>query len=148
MRVICCRRPTRSPTTHRPCSGTPTSSLSTRSRPGTPARTRAAALARHLQERYGLYLNGLILISCFLNGGSVMFTSGNDDPYLNYLPTYAAIANYHGKHDGRPLRDVLGEAEEYAAGEYPRLLALGSRIGAEERAAAVAKVAELTGLSQ
>ena len=49
--------------------------------------TRAAALARHLQERYGLYLNGLILISCFLNGGSVMFTSGNDDPYVSYLPT-------------------------------------------------------------
>jgi len=110
--------------------------------------TRAAALARHLQERYGMYLNGLILISCFLNGGSVMFTEGNDDPYVAYLPTYAAIANYHGKHDGRPLRDVLDEAEDYAAGEYARVLALGSRIGAEERAAAVAKVAELTGLSQ
>ena len=76
--------------------------------------TRAAALARHLQERYGMYLNGLMLISCFLNGGSVMFTAGNDDPYVNYLPTYAAIANYHGKHGDRPLREVLDEAEEYA----------------------------------
>ena len=72
--------------------------------------TRAAALARHLQERYGMYLNGLMLISCFLNGGSVMFTAGNDDPYVNYLPTYAAIAHYHGKHGDRPLREVLDEA--------------------------------------
>jgi len=110
--------------------------------------TRAAALARHLQERYGLYLNGLILISCFLNGGSVMFTPGNDDPYISYLPTYAAIANYHGKHGDRPLRDVLDEAEEYAAGEYPRVLALGSRLSAGERAAAVARIAALTGLSE
>jgi carboxypeptidase C (cathepsin A) len=110
--------------------------------------TRAAALARHLQERYGLYLNGLILISCFLNGGSVAFTSGNDDPYVNYLPTYAAIANYHGKHGDRPLREVLAEARAYAANEYPRVLALGSRLNGQERAAAVARIGALTGLSE
>ncbi|HEX2318784.1 MAG TPA: peptidase S10 [Streptosporangiaceae bacterium] len=110
--------------------------------------TRAAGLARHLQERYGLYLNGLMLISCFLNGGSVMFTPGNDDPYVSYLPTYAAIANYHGKHGDRPLREVLEEAEQYAAGDYPRVLALGSRLDAEERASAVTRIASLTGLSE
>ncbi len=110
--------------------------------------TRAAALARHLQERYGLYLNGLMLISCFLNGGSVVFTPGNDDPYVNYLPTYAAIANYHGKHGDRPLREVLDEAHEYAAAEYPRVLALGSRLAGQERAEAVARIAALTGLSE
>ncbi|MDR2983297.1 MAG: peptidase S10 [Nocardiopsaceae bacterium] len=110
--------------------------------------TRAAGLARHLQERYGLYLNGLILISCYLNGGGQMFTPGNDDAYVNYLPTYAAIANYHGKHGDRPLREVLEEAEEYAASDYPRVLALGSRLDAEERAAAVTKIASLTGLSE
>jgi carboxypeptidase C (cathepsin A) len=110
--------------------------------------TRAAGLARHLQERYGLYLNGLMLISCFLNGGSVMFTPGNDDPYVSYLPTYAAIANYHGKHGDRSLREVLEEAEQYAAGDYPRVLALGSRLDAEERASAVTRIASLTGLSE
>jgi carboxypeptidase C (cathepsin A) len=109
--------------------------------------TRAAGIARYLQERAGLYLNGLILISTFLDGGSVMFTGGNDDPYVCYLPTYAAIAHYHGKHGDRPLRDVLAEAEEYASGEYPRVLALGARATEEERAAAVAKLVSLTGLS-
>jgi carboxypeptidase C (cathepsin A) len=109
--------------------------------------TRASGIARHLQERAGLYLNGLMLISAFLDGGSIAFTPGNDYPYVTYLPTYAAIAHYHGKLGDRPLRDVLAEAEEYATGEYRRVLALGSRASANERAAAIEKVAALTGLS-
>jgi len=110
--------------------------------------TRAAGLARHLQERYGMYLNGLILISCFLDGGTTVFTSGNDDAFVHYLPTYAAIAHYHGQHGDRPLREVLDEAEDYAARDYPWALARGSRLSAAERAAHVARVAALTGLTE
>jgi carboxypeptidase C (cathepsin A) len=110
--------------------------------------TRAAGLARHLQEKYGMYLNGLILISPYLDGQSAAFGGGNDEPYLAYLPTYAAIANYHGKHGDRPLADVLAEARAYAAGEYRRVLALGSRLSTTERADAVARIARLTGLSE
>jgi carboxypeptidase C (cathepsin A) len=109
--------------------------------------TRASGIARHLQERAGLYLNGLMLISAFLDSGSVAFAPGNDEPYVSYLPTYAAIAHYHGKLGDRPLREVLAEAEEYTAGEYRRVLALGARASAEERAAAIDKIAALTGLS-
>jgi carboxypeptidase C (cathepsin A) len=109
--------------------------------------TRAAGVARYLQERAGLYLNGLILISTFLDGGSILFTPGNDDPYVNYLPTYAALAHYHGKHGDRPLSEVLEEAQEYAAAEYPRVLGLGARATAQEREAAIATIASLTGLS-
>ncbi|HYK33081.1 MAG TPA: peptidase S10 [Streptosporangiaceae bacterium] len=109
--------------------------------------TRASGIARYLQERAGLYLNGLMLISAFLDSGSVAFAPGNDDPYVSYLPTYAAIAHYHGKLGDRPLREVLAEAEEYAAGEYRRVLALGARASADERAAAIEKIAALTGLS-
>jgi len=109
--------------------------------------TRAAALAEHLQQRYGMYLNGLILISAFLNGGSTSFAPGNDGAYVYYLPTYAAIANYHGKHGDRPLGEVLAEAEEFAAGEYPRALALGSLLGYDDRMAVIGTLARLTGLS-
>jgi carboxypeptidase C (cathepsin A) len=109
--------------------------------------TRAAGLARYLQERYGLYLNGLMLVSAVLDFGTAEFNGGNDDPYVMYLPTYAAVAHYHGKHGDRPLSDVLAEAEAYAAGDYPRALARGSRLTADERAAAAARLAELTGLS-
>jgi carboxypeptidase C (cathepsin A) len=108
---------------------------------------RAAGLARHLQERYGMYLNGLILISSCLDFGTLEFTGGNDDPYVMYLPTYAAIAHYHGKHGDRPLREVLAEAQAYAGRDYLWVLAQGARLTAEDRAAAVARLAALTGLS-
>ncbi|MGO9161796.1 MAG: S10 family peptidase [Streptosporangiaceae bacterium] len=109
---------------------------------------RAAGLARHLQERYGLYLNGVVLISACLDFGSIEFSPGNDDPYVLYLPTYAAIAHYHGLHGDRPLADVLAEAQDYAARDYRLALARGSRLAPAGRAAAAARVAALTGLSQ
>jgi carboxypeptidase C (cathepsin A) len=109
--------------------------------------TRAAGLSRHLQERYGMYLNGVILISTYLDSGSASFDGGNDEAYVLYLPTYAAIAHYHGKHGARPLREVLDEAEAYAERDYRWALARGSRLTAEERAAAVARIAALTGLA-
>ncbi len=109
--------------------------------------TRAAGLARYLQERYGLYLNGLMLVSSVLDFQTGYFGGGNDSVYPLFLPTYAAVAHYHGKLGDRPLRDVLADAESYAANEYPRLLERGARLTDEERAAAAERLAELTGLS-
>jgi carboxypeptidase C (cathepsin A) len=110
--------------------------------------TRAGGLALHLQSRYGLYLNGLILISTALDFGVLSFVEGNDLPYAMFLPTYAAIAHYHGLHGDRPLGEVLAEAEDFAAREYPTALARGSRMSTTERAEAVARIAALTGLSE
>ncbi|GGM68562.1 peptidase S10 [Longimycelium tulufanense] len=109
---------------------------------------RAAALADHLQSRYGMYLNGLVLISAVLDMGTIRFTPGNDLPYALFLPTYAAIAHYHGRHGSRPLGEVVAEAVEYAERDYPWALARGARLSAEERAEAVRRVAALAGLSE
>ncbi|MFI7463893.1 S10 family peptidase [Nonomuraea sp. NPDC049646] len=109
---------------------------------------RAAGLADHLQSRYGMYLNGVMLISSVLDYATVEFNEGNDVAYALYLPTYAAIAHYHGLHGDRPLADVLREAEEYASRDYPWALARGNRLTGDERAAAVSKVAALSGLSE
>ncbi|MGI6872688.1 S10 family peptidase [Amycolatopsis sp. 3B14] len=109
---------------------------------------RAAALAGHLQERHGFYLNGLMLISSVLDFGTIRFTEGNDQPYPLFVPTYAAIAHYHGKHGKRKLADVLAEAEEFAARELPWALQRGARLTPEEKAAAVRKLATLTGLDE
>jgi carboxypeptidase C (cathepsin A) len=109
--------------------------------------TRAAGLARYLQERYGMYLNGLMLVSAILDFETGDFTGGNDAVYPLFLPTYAAVAHYHGKHGDRPLREVLADAESYAEHDYPRVLARGARLTDEERAAAAARLAEITGLS-
>ncbi|MFD6071975.1 MULTISPECIES: S10 family peptidase [Amycolatopsis] len=109
---------------------------------------RAAGLASHLQERHGMYLNGLLLISSVLDMGTLRFTEGNDLPYSLYVPTYAAIAHYHGLHGDRPLDDVLADAEDFAAKELPWALARGARLSTQDRAEAVATLASLTGLSE
>ncbi|WP_053202052.1 S10 family peptidase [Jiangella muralis] len=109
--------------------------------------TRAAALAQHLQGS-GMYLNGLMLISCVLNFGAHDFTEGNDTAYARFLPFYAATAHYHGRHAGRELRDVVAEAEEYAGRDYLYVLARGSRLSDQERADAVATLARITGVGE
>jgi carboxypeptidase C (cathepsin A) len=109
---------------------------------------RAAALAAHLQERHGLYLNGIMLISSVLDLGSIDFTEGNDQPYSLYVPTYAAIAHYHGFHGDRPLDDVLADAEDFAARDLPWALSRGARLSTADRAEAVATLASLTGLTE
>jgi carboxypeptidase C (cathepsin A) len=109
---------------------------------------RAAGLAAHLQERHGLYLNGLLLISSVLDLGTLRFTEGNDLPYSLYVPTYAAIAHYHGLHGERPLDDVLADAEDFAAKDLPWALSRGARLSTQDRADAVATLASLTGLTE
>ena len=108
---------------------------------------RAAGLAEYLQNRYRLYLNGLMLISPVLDLGTLEFSDHNDLPYALHLPTYAAIAHYHGLHGDRPLREVLDEAERYAARDYPWALSRGARLSTAERDEAVSTVARLAGLS-
>jgi carboxypeptidase C (cathepsin A) len=108
---------------------------------------RAAALADHLQDRYGMYLNGVMLISSVLDLGSIGLHDADDRAHVNFLPTYAAVAHYHGRHPGRTLAEVLAEAEEYAARDYPWVLARGARLSSEDVDRAARKVARLTGLS-
>jgi carboxypeptidase C (cathepsin A) len=108
--------------------------------------TRAAALAGYLSARHGLAMNGVILISAILDFGSVYFSDGNDAPYVNFLPTYAAIAHYHGKHDGKSLHDVVEEAELFAEGDYAFALSRGSRLSEAERREMAERVGALIGL--
>jgi len=110
--------------------------------------TRASALADHLQRRYGLFPNGVALISSVIDFGTIRFTEGNDEPTALYLPTYAALAHYHGKHGDRSLADVRAQAEDLASRDYLWGLARGARLTPEERADLVRRVAAVTGLSE
>src|SRR6476661_405706 len=107
---------------------------------------RAAALADHLQSRYGMYLNGIMLISSVLDLGSIGLHEPDDRAHVNFLPTYAAVAHYHGKHGRRSLRSVLAEAEAYAERDYPWVLSRGNRLTAAQRQEAAETIARLTGL--
>ncbi|MFN8496031.1 MAG: hypothetical protein U0350_51040 [Caldilineaceae bacterium] len=112
--------------------------------------TRAAGLSSYLQERHGMYLNGIMLVSSILNFQTVLFTTGNDLPYILYLPTYAATAFYHGKLAGEDqgnLRALLTEVENFALGEYTLALMQGDKLSAETRTPIVQKLARYTGLS-
>lgn len=112
--------------------------------------TRAAGLSSYLQERHGMYLNGLMLVSAILNFQTALFTTGNDLPYILHLPTYTATAFYHGKLAGEDqgnLRALLTEVENFALGEYTLALMQGDKLPAETRAQIVQKLARYTGLS-
>ena len=111
--------------------------------------TRAAGLVRHLQERHGMYFNGVVLVSSILQFQTARFDVGNDLPYLLFLPTYAATAWYHGALEGFPeLRPLLDEVEAFALGEYATALLAGNRLGADEREAIAQRLARYTGLSR
>jgi carboxypeptidase C (cathepsin A) len=109
---------------------------------------RAVAVAERLQDKHALLLNGIVLVSSVLDFGSQDFEQHRwDESCLNFLPTYAAIAHYHGKVKGR-LAKVRQEAEAFAAGPYRTALAAGRRLPAKERAVVVRTLARLTGLSE
>jgi carboxypeptidase C (cathepsin A) len=112
--------------------------------------TRAAGLAGHLQDRHGMYLNGIVLISSILNFQTARFDEGNDLPYPLFLPTYAATAWYHGRLADdlqADLRALLDEVEAFALGEYTAALAQGDALDGERRRALVESLARYTGLS-
>jgi carboxypeptidase C (cathepsin A) len=109
---------------------------------------RAVAVAERLQEKHALALNGIVLVSSVLDFGTQDFGQHRwDESCLNFLPTYTAIAHYHGKVRGR-LGKVRQEAEAFAAGPYRTALAAGQRLPAKERASVVRTLARLTGLSE
>ena len=114
--------------------------------------TRSAGLSGYLQDRKnGMYLHGIVLVSAVLNFQNSRFAPGNDMPNILFLPTYTADAWYHKKLPqdllARPLADVLGEARQFALGEYTLALMKGNALERAERQAVAAKVARYTGLS-
>jgi len=113
--------------------------------------TRAAGLARHLQEKHDIYLNGLMLVSLAMDFQTLSFDHGNDLPYPLYLPTYAATAWYHQALrptlQNKPLKEVVAAAETFANGDYTLALMQGSRLPEAERQHIAEQVAMYSGLS-
>jgi len=111
--------------------------------------TRAAGLSGYLQDRHGMLLNGLMLISAVLDFTTIDFNLNNDLPYILFVPAYAATAWYHGKLNFKAsLQNVIKEAQEFALGEYASALLKGASLTPEERANIVEKLSRYTGISQ
>lgn len=111
--------------------------------------TRSAGLSGYLQNRHGVYLTGIMLISSVLDFSTVRFHVGNDLPPLLYLPSYAATAWYHQRLapelQAKPLAELLAEVEGFTVERYSLALLKGARLGADERAAIARQVAAYTG---
>jgi carboxypeptidase C (cathepsin A) len=110
---------------------------------------RAAGLADYLRSRYGLYLNGLILVSGVLDFGTISGGTGNDLPYPLILPAYTAAAHFHNKLPAdlqSDLTKALAEARTFAKGEFTSALLQGAALPADERKKIVAELVRLTGL--
>ncbi len=112
--------------------------------------TRAAGVALRLQERFGIELNGVVLLSLILNWQNQEFNIGNDIPYVIHVPSYTATAWFHKKLPPElsgDLRAALAESEKFALGEYASALLEGNRLPLARRREVAAKLARLTGLS-
>jgi carboxypeptidase C (cathepsin A) len=113
--------------------------------------TRAAGLSNHLFER-GIGLNGIILVSTVMNFQSIRFADNNDLPLVLIFPSYAATAWYHKRLPAdlqrKPLREVLKEAEEFAANQYGPALLRIDRLSPAERQTLLDRFSALSGLSK
>jgi carboxypeptidase C (cathepsin A) len=113
--------------------------------------TRAAGLSGYLQERHGLYLNGIMLISSILNFQTADFNPGNDLPYILFLPTYAATAWYHKQLNAelqKDLRAMLEKVEYFAINAYTHALMMGAALSGDERRRTIRQLVRFTGLSE
>ena len=112
---------------------------------------RAAGLANFLQEKHGMFLNGVIIVSGLLNFQTLAADTANDLPFLTFLPTLAASAAFHGKlapELSANLDKTLAEVRTFAFGEYATALLKGRTIPAAERQRIAEKLARYTGLPQ
>jgi carboxypeptidase C (cathepsin A) len=110
---------------------------------------RSAALANTLQSRDGIHLNGVVLVSSVLDLATITFGTGDDRPYVFYLPSYAAVAWYHQALKDRPadLGAFLAEVRTYAKGEYAAALFKGAALTPAEKQAVADKLSAYTGLT-
>jgi carboxypeptidase C (cathepsin A) len=113
--------------------------------------TRAAGLSKYLQDRYRIYLNGIILISAVLNFGTNDYYVGNDLPRALYIPSLTAAAWYHKKLAPAlqaDLQKTLRESEAFALGEYASALLKGGWLSESEKEKVAEKMSYYTGLSK
>lgn len=114
--------------------------------------TRASGLVDHLMNRYGMYMNGVILVSAITNFQTARFTRGNDLPYPLFLPTYAASAYYHKQLSeellAQPLADFLDEVENFALNDYTVALMKGDLLSEADRQNIIEKLHQYTSLSK
>ena len=112
--------------------------------------TRAAVVARLMEEEMAISLNGIVFISQALDyQGSTPYVRDNIVSYITYVPTMAATALYHGRIQPPPESQevFLQQARNFATNEYLPALFKGNTIEPDEYLAVRDRLAHFTGLS-
>ena len=111
---------------------------------------RSAGLSLNLLNKHNMALNGIILVSPFLDFNTGFDFGGIDLPHVLFLPTFAITAYYHKALPNQPKNrdEFLAEVEAFASGEYAHALFLGNKLPKQERTAVVDKLYQYTGISK
>ncbi|HZT76215.1 MAG TPA: hypothetical protein VFA27_06130 [Vicinamibacterales bacterium] len=113
---------------------------------------RSAGLAKEIQERHGVELNGIALISSLLTYQTLSPSPDNDVAYAANIETFTADAWYHKKLpqdlQRLTLKEAVDQSRTFAWGEYMAALTKGNTLTDVERSAMAAKLARFTGLPQ
>lgn len=110
---------------------------------------RSGGVAYQLLSKHNLALNGVILVSPFMNYTAGMMGANVDLPHVLVFSTFAATAWYHNKIQNKPakLKDFLKQAENFAQNEYASALAQGNRLSDEDRKKVLSGMEKYTGVS-
>jgi carboxypeptidase C (cathepsin A) len=111
---------------------------------------RSGGVAYYLLNNHFVALDGVVLVSPFMEFTAGFSGMGIDLPHVMFLPTLAATARYHGALDPTPpdLEAFLEEVADFALNDYAPALLKGNKLGDSERRAVLAGLARYTGLSE
>jgi carboxypeptidase C (cathepsin A) len=112
---------------------------------------RSAGLSAELQQRHGIDLNGIALISSLLTYQTLSPAPDNDVAYAANVETFTADAWYHKRLppdlEAAGLKQAVDQSRTFAWGEYLAALTRGNTLGDAEKTAMAQKLARFTGLS-
>ena len=106
---------------------------------------RAAGLSKHLQDNYGMNLNGVVMLSSLLDFRTLRPSAGDDYTHAVFLPGFTATAHHHGKIEG-DRNELFEEARAFAFGPYYQALLQGIDLPAEKKTEIASQLAAFTGL--
>jgi carboxypeptidase C (cathepsin A) len=108
---------------------------------------RAAGLSEYLPGYLGIYLKGIVLMSCALDYN--LLIQQRDLPLSDCfsIPTYAATAWYHGRTmQDKPVEEVVEHARRFTNDHYIPVMLQPSRLSPLQQTAFYKELAELIGL--
>jgi carboxypeptidase C (cathepsin A) len=106
---------------------------------------RAAGLADHLQDEFGMSLNGVVLLSSLIDFRTLRSNVADDLSYSVFFPGLTATSHYHRKIQG-DRNELVEQARAFAFGTYSKALLKGAAISAKEKKAVADQMATFTGL--